>query len=271
MSKSTEDLIRELEAGGVFGNSAQTQATAVPAVGHSTVPARQSSARSSGLVFLILAAVIVAVVGSLPFGSYALYPFSLFVTLLHETGHAIVAAATGGLVHDITLSPDLSGLTRFNGGGEALVAPAGYLGATLAGVGLLLAPLRYARWILGLLAAVPIATLVLFHPASAFTAVWCAAFAVGLGVAAWKLPMRLVGFLQILLGLEAGLNAFRDLATLVLISSTSSHIQTDAVAMSNALFLPPLFWAVSWTVISLALVTLAVIRLVRRDLPLGHA
>lgn len=92
------------------------------------------------------------------------------------------------------------------------------------------------------------------------------AFAAALGLAAWKLPARWRGFLQIFLGVEAGLNAFRDLMTLMLISSTDAHIQTDAEAMSRALFLPPIVWSVAWTIISVLLLAGALLLLVRRDL-----
>jgi hypothetical protein len=263
MSKSTEDLIRELETGGVLGSS-----PASPPAGRTaaTPVAPRSRLRSSGLVLLVVATVLIALVGALPFGSMALYPFALFVTLVHESSHALAAVATGGSVAGLSISPDLSGVTQTVGGLQAVIAPAGYLGATLAGVGLLLTPLRYARWALGALAAIPLADLVLFHPSSSFTVLWCLAFAAGLGAAAWKLKPRLTAFLQIFLGVEAGLNAFRDITTLLFISSTNAHIQTDALNMSRALFLPPMFWAVLWTILSVLLLAGALAVVVRRDL-----
>jgi hypothetical protein len=259
----TEDLLRELEAGGILTGSAP----APPATKRKSAPARAARRLgTSGLVFAIVAAIIVAVVGSLPFGSLALYPFALFVTLIHETSHAVAAVATGGSVVSLQISPDLSGVVHPSGGIQAVIAPAGYLGATLAGVGLLLTPLRYARWALGALAAVPLLALLLFHPATFFTALWCVAFLAALGLSAWKLPPNLAAFLQIFLGVEAGLNAFRDLMTLLFIEGSSAHIQTDAENMSKALFLPPMFWAVLWTVMSLVLLVAAVYGLIRRDL-----
>ncbi len=261
MTKSTEELLRELESGGVLdgGHSVATPGR------RAAVPLRRGLAGST-VVMLLFAVIVIAVIGALPFGSLALYPFALFVTLLHETGHALVAMATGGTVSSLKIAPDLSGVTLIRGGMDALIAPAGYLGATLAGVGLLLAPLRRARWVIGSLAAVPVATLVLFHAKDAFTALWCLGFAAALGVAAWKLPVRWLKFLQIFLGVEAGLNAFRDLVTLIFISGLSSHIYTDAELMSRTLFLPPTFWAVTWTVLSILALAGALVALVKRDL-----
>jgi hypothetical protein len=220
---------------------------------------------SSGLVLLIVAVVLIAAVGSLPFGSTALYPFALFVTLIHESGHALAAVATGGSVGSLRIRSDLSGVTLVGGGMDALIAPAGYLGAALAGVGLLVTPLRYARWAIGALAAVPLAALLLFHPADAFTTFWCAGFALVLAAAAWKLPSRWLPFLQIFLGVEAGLNAFRDLMTLLLISGTDSHIYTDAQLMSRTLFLPATVWAVTWAIASILLLLTALATLVARE------
>ena len=260
MSKSTEELLRELESGGVLNGGT---AVALPKK-RAAAPVHKGIA-DSGVLMLVVATILVAVVGALPFGSTALYPFSLFVTLLHETGHAIATIATGGTVSSLQISSDLSGVTLTRGGTMALIAPAGYLGATLAGVGLLLLPLRWARWAIGTLAAVPLATLLLFHPVDSFTAIWSLGFAAVLGVAAWKLPVRWLAFLQIFLGVEAGLNAFRDLLTLIFISGSNAHIQTDAENMSRTLFLPATFWAVTWTVISVLLLVWALVVLVNRD------
>ena len=267
---STDDLIRELEAGGVLGGTPgapPVKSGAAPSGLSRSGAVAEPAGRTSGLVFFLVAAVLVAVVGALPFGSLALYPFSLFVTLIHESSHALAGVITGGSVQKLGLNSDLSGVTDIRGGAMALIAPAGYLGATLAGVALLLTPLRYARRALGVLAAVPLAALVFFHPASLFTAVWCAIFAAALGAAAWKLRPRMAAFLQVFLGVAAGLNAFRDLINLIFISGSSSHIQTDADNMSRALFLPPLFWAYLWAVLSVALLLMACIALFRRDFP----
>jgi hypothetical protein len=262
MSKSTEEILRELETSDVFGES---RPGAVTTQKKQPMASAGKAMGSSGVFLLVMAIVLIAVLGSLPFGSTALYPFALFVTLVHESGHAIATLVTGGSVDSLRIRGDLSGVTLFRGGVEAIVAPAGYLGATLAGVALLVTPLRYARWALGALAAVPITALVLFHPADAWTTAWCVGFALALGAAAWKLPSRFLGWLQILLAVEIGLNAFRDLMTLLLISGTNAHIYTDAELMSRSLLLPATVWAVLWTIASIVLLLFALAVLVSRD------
>lgn len=264
MSKSTEDILRDLETSGLL----EGKPAALPATRPEKPPRRsRGNVGSSGLVFLVVAAVLAAAIGSLPFGSLALYPFSLFVTLIHETGHALAASLTFGTAQNLRINPDLSGVVNTKGGLGPLIYSAGYLGATLAGVGLLLTPLRYARWALGALAVIPFLDLLFFHPYNRFTLIWAVIFLGALGVAAWKLPQRFAAFLQIFLGVQVGLNSFRDLMTLFFISGTNAHIHTDAVNMSNALFLPPIFWSLLWTVLAVVLLVAALVKVVRRDLP----
>jgi hypothetical protein len=259
MSKSVEELLREIQ-----DEETPRRGTAVaPSPRRAPVHRR---IRESTIALLLGAVLLIAVIGSIPYLSLALYPFALFVTLLHETSHALVATITGGSVASLKIRSDLSGVTEISGGIQALIAPAGYLGATVAGAAMLLAPLRYSRWVLGAFALVPVAVLAAFHPADAFTTTWSVIFALGLAAAAWRLPERFRAFLLVFLGLEAGLNAFRDLMTLVFISGSSSHIQTDADAMSHALFGPPLFWAITWTALSLIILASAGLIVVRRDL-----
>ena len=261
MTKTPEDLIRELEAGGVIGAGG----SAPPAARPTSVPSRRTAVAGSRTVLMVIAAILVALVGSLPLGSLALYPFALLVTLMHETSHAVAGVATGGSVVALRLNTDLSGVTNIAGGVQAVIAPAGYMGAALAGVALLLTPPRYARHALAALALFPVAVLAFFHPATAFTAISAILFAAALGLAAWKLPLRIAAFLTILLGVEAGLNAFRDLMTLMLITGSGSHMHTDAVAMSDALFFPPIVWSALWTIVATALLVLTVVSVFRRD------
>ncbi len=259
MGKSIEDLMREIEIEGVG-----TAAPSSMPIRSTTGSIRRRSLNSTS-VWLVTAAILVAIVGSLPVASYALYPFAVFVTMVHETGHAVMALATGGSVASLQVSPNLSGLTGTYGGSQALIAPAGYLGATLLGAAVLLAPVRVSRWVLGTLALIPLAVLLLFHPANLFTAAWAAFFVVALALATWKLPSRWAAFFQIIIGVEAALNAARDLLTLLFISSSGAHIQTDAAAESSALFLPATAWAIIWTVASLAVLALVLVLIVKRD------
>ena len=65
--------------------------------------------------------------------SSLLWPVRLFVTFVHEAGHAIATLLTGGIVEGFTVLPDGQGYAQVGGGYRALSLPAGYLGAALFG------------------------------------------------------------------------------------------------------------------------------------------
>jgi hypothetical protein len=260
MSKTPEDVIRDLESSGILDGSSHPPARRAGPV------ATKPRGGGSSTLFILLAVVLVAALGSLPFVSLALYPFSLFVTLIHECWHGLVTLATGGSVVNLQISPDLSGRVLKDGGIEPLIASAGYVGAAVTGAAALAAPLRYARWVIGALAAAPLLGLLVFHPASAFTAVWCVLFMAALAGAAWKLSGRLLAFLQVFLGTELALNSLRDLTTLIFLSGPGSDMQTDATNMAHALFGPSILWSVVWTLLSVLVLAATLYRVGTSDL-----
>src|SRR3954470_9832546 len=81
---------------------------------------------------LLFATIISIVLWFIPFAGILTYPFRLFVTFIHEGGHAIAALVTGNQVFGLQVAPNGSGLTytsRGNGLAQMLVSSAGYLGA----------------------------------------------------------------------------------------------------------------------------------------------
>ena len=93
---------------------------------------------------LVFASLLTLALWFIPFAGVITYPIELFVTLIHESGHAIAALATSANVNRIELYWDGSGLTRRSGGWGLIISSAGYLATMLYGCGLLLA-LRRAR------------------------------------------------------------------------------------------------------------------------------
>jgi Peptidase M50B-like len=67
------------------------------------------------------------------FGRMALYPVTLFVTFLHEFGHALAAILTGGGVEGVQINPDGGGYTKTIGGNRGVVLMGGYLGSAVLG------------------------------------------------------------------------------------------------------------------------------------------
>jgi hypothetical protein len=197
----------------------------------------------------------------------------LFVTFIHEGGHALATLLTGGLPVALGVSPDASGVTLTRGGIGAIINAAGYLGATLFGA-LILAALRRGvapKKLLGIMSLCVMATLPLAliglvsAPGALFALVTGAPIAALLGLAASKLgrPNQelLVGFL----GVQCVLNAFYDLKTPFLLSASTS-VHTDAMNMQQATLIPAIVWASLWMISAVAILIGLVVRPMLKDM-----
>src|SRR5574340_141594 len=86
-------------------------------------------ARGRRLVLPLMLGVLFVVFFDTP----AVYPFRLFVVLLHEVSHGLAAILTGGTIVSIGLNPNEGGVCVTRGGWSFLVLNAGYLGSLLFG------------------------------------------------------------------------------------------------------------------------------------------
>ena len=66
-------------------------------------------------------------------GRKIMYPIRLFVTFLHEFGHALGAVLTGGWVEEVQINQEGSGWTRTANGNRPVTIMGGYLGSALFG------------------------------------------------------------------------------------------------------------------------------------------
>src|SRR5436305_12617911 len=95
---------------------------------------------------LLLATAISIILWFIPFAEILSYPFRIFVTFIHEGGHAIAALMTGNSVQSLSVAMNGSGETYTTQGGmfsQMLVSSAGYIGAMTYGA-LLLVLIRRA-------------------------------------------------------------------------------------------------------------------------------
>ncbi len=121
-------------------------------------------------------------------GYKILFPINLFVTFLHELGHAIGAILTGGSVLEINISKTGAGFTRSAGGSLPIILMGGYLGSALFGNILFLIGARspsLAKPILGLVGASMIFTSFYWYN-SLFTTGFLIVFALSLFLIIWK-------------------------------------------------------------------------------------
>jgi len=212
-----------------------------------------SSRRPAG-TWLWAAVAVSLVVSVTPWAQFLLYPFKLFTTWVHESGHALMTVLVGGRVTSIAIEPDSSGLTQSfvpaSRAARGLVASSGYLGAAVVGC-LLMAATRVEKWahlILLSLGACLLLTL----------ALWIRnAFGVGVvlawGVALVALARRGNGnaprFLLSLLAIQVALTSVYDIRVLFLIDRGRS----DAATMARLFLLPSWVWATAWMLMSVAM------------------
>jgi hypothetical protein len=201
--------------------------------------------------FLLGATALTIVISYLPFGDFAVYPLRLFVTFIHEGGHALAALLTLGSVGRLVIHANASGETYTYGGLSFLISSAGYLASTAYGAGLLtlLHDGRRAKAVLTVTAAV-ILTLTGFFTADSFSLFIGIALT---GLLIWVAigwSARWAHFFLSFLAVQCCLNALYDLKTLFLISATT-NMRSDAFNMQQATMIPAIFWASFWIVISI--------------------
>jgi hypothetical protein len=228
---------------------------------------------------LLAAAALSVLLWFIPYAEILTYPFRIFVTFVHEGGHALAALLTGNSVQSLTVSTDGSGEVYSMTGGlfsRLFVSSAGYLGAMTFGALLLVLIRRTiaARYVLAGSAAFVLLLTVLFGflaplwnltAPGLFTLVAGVALPVGLLAAARYLSPKAATFLVGFLAVQCVLNAVFDLRTL-LFASAFTGAQTDAANMAAATGIPQLFWALFWMGVAFVILSLALrAYAVRRD------
>ena len=209
---------------------------------------------------LLIALAVTIILWFIPFAGFLTYPFRLFVTFIHEGGHALAALITGNHVYGLQVAPNGSGLTYTSGGNvlaRMLVSSAGYLGAMAYGA-LLLVLIRRAvaaRAVLVGSAVFVLGLTLLYGFPNVFTIVAGVLLAAGLVVAARYASPIAANFLVAFLAVQCIVGALFDLRTLIFLSAPFRTVHTDAQNMAAATHLPALFWALAWT--ALAVVILA--------------
>lgn len=219
-----------------------------------------SSRSARPQVQVLLAALVLTVVLSfIPFLDLVAYPFRLFVTFIHESGHAIAALLTGNRVHSLAVSPNAGGLVYTSGGNwftAMIISSAGYLGAMAYGT-LLLVLIRRGVSPRAILygSAIPILALTLIYGwGTPFTIIagillTAALFAIG----RYARP-AIANFLVALLAVQCIVNAFFDLRTLLFLTRPfAGGAMTDADNMARITHLPAIFWALVWTALAIVM------------------
>ncbi len=225
-------------------------------------------ARPQALTLLIAAALSV-LLWFIPYAEFLTYPFRIFVTFIHEGGHALAALLTGNSVASLSVATNASGETYTTQGGlisQFLISSAGYLGAMAFGA-LLLVLIRKAiaaRIVLlscGILIFALTMIFGLIKPIFSmnawsgipFTLLAGTVISAGLILIAKFASARVATFFLSFLAVQCVLNALFDLKTVFFMASPfGPSVPTDAVNMANATGIPAIFWTVIWIGVALA-------------------
>jgi hypothetical protein len=216
------------------------------------------------LGFLLGASALTVVLWFIPFAGLLVYPFRLFVTFIHEGGHALATLITFGSVEYISIHADGSGLTYSRGGLALLVSSAGYLSSTAYGASLLALCRqgRNAKMVLAITAAT-ILGMTVFFVSGLFGWITGILLTAGLIFIALASSARVAHFSLSFLAVQCCLNALYDLNTLFVLSATT-RAQSDAVNMQRLTYIPAIFWALLWLGLSIIVLGLALRSYVKR-------
>jgi hypothetical protein len=202
------------------------------------------------------------------------YPFLIFVTFIHEGGHAIAALLTGNSVASLSVAMNASGETYATSGGlfsQIFVSSAGYLGAMAFGALLLVLIRRAVAARLVLLGCgIFIFTLTMIYglikplfsmsglSGIPFTLVAGTVISVGLVLIAKFASARVATFFVSFLAVQCVLNALFDLKTVFFLSSPFMPlVPTDAANMARITGISALFWTVVWIMLALGILWFA--------------
>ena len=223
---------------------------------------------------LLIAATISVVLWFIPFAEFLTYPFRIFVTFIHEGGHALAALLTGNSVASLSVATNASGETYTTQGGlfsQVFISSAGYLGSMAFGA-LLLILIRkaVAARVVLLGSAIFIFALTMIYglikpifwltawSGIPFTLLAGIVISVGLILIARFASAKVATFFVSFLAVQCVLNALTDLKTVFFLSDPfGPSVPTDAVNMAHATGIPAIFWTIVWIAVALGILWFA--------------
>ncbi len=210
---------------------------------------------------LVIAGAATVACWALPGLSLVTLPIVYLNTHVHELSHALAAAVSGGDAQRIVVQGSGSGFTPVAGGSLLLVASAGYIGASLIGAALIAwgsTPRNAKNALWGLACLLSLSMLV-----------WVRGDAVGIASGVfWILLLWVLGsklqkanavFAAQFLGMQQCLTSVQALFVLLKVNAIPG-IENDAKLLADQTPLPPMFWALGWCSLSLAVMALALRR-----------
>lgn len=175
--------------------------------------------------------------------------FKIFVVMLHEYSHALVAMLTGGNVISIGISSHQSGYTTTLGGNDILITSAGYIGSVLFGViFLFLARIKKLSKYFIILLGMAIIVMTGMYVRELYTLLYSIIFTIVL-VAIAMFGDNFGSYFLRFLGVLTTLYALYDIRSDLFLSK--GRELNDAVILAKSTGIPAIFWSGVWVVISI--------------------
>ncbi len=207
-----------------------------------TSPAKITN-RITELIFL-LAVLITAV---FLWDTYFIYPIKLFVVLIHELSHALIAIITGGTVKSIEIGFDLGGKIDADGGSEIAISSAGYIGSLFIGLLLFISAHRpkFGKYFLFTLTGILIITLVSSNPTLTF-GLLVIVVCISLVLFAVSLSNKIIALIVKAIAMSSILYVLVDIKEDVF----SKNLTSDAEILSNLTGINSLLIGIIWIAFS---------------------
>jgi hypothetical protein len=188
------------------------------------------------------------------------YPLDLFLTFIHEAGHALAALVSGGEVLELVVDPNMAGYTRSAGGWRPLIISGGYLGVAVVGALLLRLNTTSARRYVLEGCAATVLGLTLLYAGDGFTRV----LGFGAAVVLAAIGLYTNDFVEYVtvnfLGVYVGLGALKEFPVLWKLHGGAARVSaggaagvTDAEAMAALTGLHANIWVVLWLLVAVVL------------------
>jgi len=213
---------------------------------------------------LLLITLGIVIVMNIPFVKYALYPFDVYSTWVHELCHGLAAIMSGGKIVKLEIFPDTSGLatSAINPSRRSFVASAGYQGTAFMGFFLLLFR-RTKRGprsgTMGLALTIILSCALWVRNYFGFFFL----FFLGLVLAglAYMLPSNHIRNLYIILSVTCSLNAISHVHDLFSFNNyiNGEEASSDAHTMADVVGLSFMAWAVIWFFLAIVMTILGIV------------
>lgn len=208
--------------------------------------------------------VVILLCWDLPYANYVLYPFKIFVTIVHELCHALTARFTGGSIGSIEITPGLEGVTASYAGSffnRVMTVMSGYLGTAIFG-GFLIWWGRKPELAQKVLQStgVAIVLMTLFYGGGSWFS-FLSMLGIGLVVllVARKGSQLFCHMFLLMLAVMTTVQAVDYLKSLIILSAgiNGEERRGDALTMESLTGVPAIVWASIWAVISFVVLFVA--------------